>query len=187
MTSDQWDGLSLEEQEKMMRDKVFVIVGSGDYRGIKGFKLHDWAIPQSLDDLDEEDLTPEKIKAHKEARKAYDDEVRRRLQHPTQEVIHQVLDLLNLDDHTSREVQGEFLSANDESHHELHNLDMTKRGEKVAASKEGIKLFAHAPLSDLHNDPPSMAVNWLVLGGNHPSKEVTPPEARYANTASAGT
>lgn len=55
-------------------------------------------------------------------------------------------------------------------------IDLTQRTAPVHAEDEGIKMGAHEPLSNLYNNPPTMAVNWLVLNGTHDS---TPAQAGY--------
>lgn len=110
MSARQWESLSLAEQERIMREKVFVVVGSGDYRGLDGFRLPDLPAPERIEDIEGE-ITPEKLADIQKQQDVYYAEVRKRLQNPDENTVKQMLELLHLDPDTPREVHGMSHSA----------------------------------------------------------------------------
>ncbi|KZS95615.1 hypothetical protein SISNIDRAFT_483841 [Sistotremastrum niveocremeum HHB9708] len=144
--------------ERILQSRCVVIMGAGTYTGLPGFKAKDVPKPKDISVMDQ-NLSHSEIQERIKQQREYGQKVRAELRTPEQETISQILALLKLDEKCEREVN-----------------DLTRRNASSSASKEGTKMCAVDTLSNLFNDPPTKAVNFLVLNGSH---DAVPDEIRY--------
>ncbi|KZS90986.1 hypothetical protein SISNIDRAFT_487996 [Sistotremastrum niveocremeum HHB9708] len=136
------------DAERLLQTRCVAIMGAGTYRGLPGFTL-DGPEPEEISPIDY-DLEATELKARIKERRLYEEKVRSALRKPDQSTISKILALLHLDENIPRQVN-----------------DLTRRNVEVRAGKEGTKMCAIDTLSKLYNDPPTQAVNFLVLNGTH--------------------